>query len=279
MPLTVMKSPKRSLVIVAVSTLVGCSNPGIPATMPDASASALRLFTTSSTLPLVVDLTEAYSDRQMTFEIRSGGFRTVLNHLIEGETPYFISSHLPTPEIKPLWAAPVGQDGVAMIVNPTNTIGNLELNQLREIYQGRVQNWRNLGGPNLELTVFSREEGSETRLEFERLVMGERRTTLAARLITSSDGMINAVAQTPGGIGYVSFAALDSQAKALSIEGVAPTQTTIAQHLYPLRSTLFVIGLNEPEGEYRAFIGWIQSPEGQSVVGESYVPLGVSVEP
>lgn len=276
-----MKPSKHTLVIVAFTTLVSCSSPGVPATIPDASASALRLYATSATLPLVTDLTGAYSgDRQISFETRSGNFRSAFNSLLEGDTAYFISSHLPAPENNavPLWAAPIGQDGVAIIVNRANPVSNLDLDQLREIYQGRVSNWRSLDGENQALIVFSREEGSDTRAEFERLVMGERKTTLAARLVTSSEAVMSAVAQTPGAVGYVSFAAVQPSVRMLSINGVVPTQTNIAEHLYPLRSTLFVLGQGEPEGAYRAFFGWIQSVEGQRIVARQYVPLGLQTD-
>jgi hypothetical protein len=272
-----MKSPKQTLAIVAFTTLVGCSSPTVPATMPDASASMLRLYATSATLPLVIDLTEAYSDRQLTFETRSSSFRTALNSLIEGETPYLFTSHLPSHVPAPdglsfsLWAAPVAQDGIAIIVNPAVPFDQLSLDGLRSLYLGRNETGH-------DLVVFSREEGSDTRAEFERLVMGSRRTTLAARLVTSSETMVSAVAQTPGAVGYVSLAYVTQQVRTLAIDGVAPTPQSIAQHRYPLRLTLFVAGLEEPAGSYRSFIGWIQSPEGQQVVGKRYVPLVLKSE-
>ncbi|HEX2622823.1 MAG TPA: substrate-binding domain-containing protein, partial [Phototrophicaceae bacterium] len=236
-----MKSPKHTLVIVAFTTLVSCSSPGVPATMPDTPAQALRLFATSATLPLVTDLTGAYGDKQLTFETQSSNFQSALTSLLEGgETSYLFTTHLPPPETLTarLWAAPIGQDGIAVIVNPINTVTNLSLDQLREIYQGRVSNWQELGGQNSELVIFSREDTSDTRAEFERLVMGQRRTTLAAQLIVNSSGMIDAVANTPGGIGYVSLAFINQsnqRVQPLKIQGIEPTPAAILEDRYPLR--------------------------------------------
>jgi phosphate transport system substrate-binding protein len=270
-----MKSPKRTLVIVAFTTLVGCSSPGVPATMPDTSVQTLRLYATTATLPLVTDLTGSYGDPQLNFETHSGNLRSALNSLLEGESSYLFTTHLPAPEAFPvtLWAAPVGQDGIAIIVNPVNSVDDLSLDMLREIYQGRISNWRDLGGQDSDLVIFSREDGSDTRAEFDRQVMGQRKTTLAARLIVTSSSMVEAVASTPGGIGYVSLAYLNPSVQALAIQGIIPDQASILANRYPLRSTLFVVGLTEPTATSRAFIGWLQSPTGQSVVARRYSPL------
>lgn len=271
-----MKSPKRTLVIVAFTTLVGCSTPSVPATMPDTSVQTLRLYATTATLPLVTDLTGSYGDTQLNFETHSGNFRSALNSLLEGESSYLFTSHLPAPETFPvtLWAAPVAQDGIAIIVNPTNPVTDLSLDHLREIYQGRIGNWRDLGGQDNDLVIFSREEGSDTRAEFDRQVMGVRKTTLAARLIVNSSGMVEAVASTPGGVGYISLAYINPSVRALAIQGVIPDQAAVFDNRYPLRSTVFVVGLAEPTAGSRAFFGWLQSPAGQQVVARRYSPLG-----
>ncbi|MCU0498249.1 MAG: substrate-binding domain-containing protein [Anaerolineae bacterium] len=268
-----MIAPKRTLVIVAFSTLVGCASPSIPATQPDVTDHALRLYATSATLPLVTDLTGAYG---LTFETQSNPFPATLNNLLEYDTPYIISNHLPTDATTlSLWAAPIAQDGIAVIVNPANPIENLSLDQLRAIYQGRIHHWRDLTGQDQDLMVLSRETGDSTRLEFERLVMGSRPTTFAARLVTSESAMLKLIATTPGAIGYVSAAFLDQTVKPIAINQIALTSDNITQNRYPLRSTLFIIGLAEPpqDSPYRPFIGWIQSPEGQKIVSRHYSPL------
>jgi phosphate transport system substrate-binding protein len=160
-----------------------------------------------------------------------------------------------------------------VIVHPENLLTDLTTEQLRNIYQGYISNWRDLGGTDLDVTVISREGGSGTRAEFEQLVMGERRTTLAAQIAPSSTAMVTSVATQAGGIGYVSMGYLDSRVRALSIDGVPLNVDTVYENTYPLRSTLYFIGLEEPQDDYRVFIGWVQSPEGQAVVARHYAPL------
>lgn len=103
--------------------------------------------------------------------------------------------------------------------------------------------------------------------------MGSRQTTFAARIAPSNLDMVSAVAQTPGGIGYVSLAFVDPRVRAVPIAGVECTLATVRDNTYPLRTTLFVVGLEEPEGLYREFIGWTQSAAGQAVVARRYSPL------
>lgn len=275
-------SPKRTLVIVACSTLVGCSTPGLPATMLDTPDQPLRLYTTQTTLPLVTDLTDAYSHRMTNIELRSGSLRTALNALHSGDVPYIISSHLPPPENgRPsLWAAPIAQDGLTLIVNSANRIQNVSLDEVRDLYQGRVKNWQTLGGSNLDVVLFSSEEGADTRAEFEDLVMGPSRPiTLSARLATSPDSALRYVSATEGGIAYIPLSALStgydaSKIRVLQVDNIPATSFNIAQNRYPLRSTIFIIGLQEPQGSLRAFFGWIQSPDGQLIVRQHYTPLG-----
>lgn len=264
---------KRTLAIVAFTTLVSvsCTGPSIPASTPLKVEEPLRIYTTTAVMPLVNDLTSTYSEQQLSFETRSGNYRFALNQILDGKASYFVTNHLPLDS--PLWAAPIAQDGIAVVVHPDNKIPGLTLDELRAIYQGRVGNWRELGGPDLPLTVISREDGSGTRAEFEGRTMGTRPTTTAARIVPSSAGMIDTVSRSAGSIGYVSLAYLDERVHALPINGVSASQNTIRDNSYPLRSTIYVVGNQEPTGALRTFIGWIQSPEGQAAAARRYSPL------
>jgi phosphate transport system substrate-binding protein len=103
--------------------------------------------------------------------------------------------------------------------------------------------------------------------------MGDRRTKLAAQIAPSSNAVVTSVAGLPSGIGYVSMAYLDASVHSLMIDGAAPTSDAVYNNTYPLRSTLYFVGLEEPQDDYRVFIGWVQSPAGQAVVARHYAPL------
>jgi phosphate transport system substrate-binding protein len=275
-----MRRTKRAIVVV-VFTLVSCSSRALPVATPTSQVTALRLYATTSTLPLVNDLTSAYSrlNPSISFEIASGNYDAMMDHLLSGETPFFLTNHLPPEEATPVVAFPVGQDAIAVIVHPENEVSGLTTEQVRDIYQGWSSNWSEYGGADVPITLFSREDGSGTRAEFESLVMGDRRIARTAQIAPSSRAGVTAVAREPGGISYVSMSFLDDRVRALSIDGVLPTPENVINNSYPLRSFLYIAGLREPDGsepddiDYRAFIGWVQSAEGQAVVARRYAPL------
>lgn len=263
----------RTIAIVAFTLVTSCSTQMIPAATPTTQTTALRLYTTTATLPLARDLTNGYSQAQpnIVFEIASGNYQAMIEQLGEDDSAYFLTNHLPIDS--PLWAAPIGQDGIAVIVHPDNPVSGLSVEQLRVIYQGHITNWHELDGSDLETVVFSRENGSGTRAEFEQLVMGDRRTTQSALVAPSSAAMVASVAAQSQSIGYVSMSYLDSSVRALALDDVEPTLENVYANTYPLRSTLFFAGRHEPEADYRAFIAWTQSVEGQAVVAQHYAPL------
>src|SRR5690606_36976505 len=104
--------------------------------------------------------------------------------------------------------------------------------------------------------------------------------TASAQVAPSSAAMISSVAEQVGSIGYVSMVYVDQTVKMLEIDGVLPSQISVAENIYPLRTTLFIVGAYEPLAEtqpdIRAFIAWMQSPEGQALVAELYVPFSLA---
>ncbi len=267
-----MKPAKRALAMAAL-TLVSCSSPVVPASTPITGAVTLRLYASDATIPLLTDLTTTYSaiNPAIAFDIVTGGSQIILGQLTDNRDGYGFTTHLPENQKWLAW--PVAQSGIAVIVNPNLAVAGLTSSELRRIYLGHIRNWKEVGGPDTDVVLFSREEGSDTRAEFEQQVMGERLTTRSARLAPSSEAMVISVAGELGSIGYVAMGYLNDQVRALEIDGVALTQQSVSENRYPLRSTVFAVGLDEPEGDYRTFIGWVQSPEGQAVVGIRHAAL------
>ena len=266
-------SPRRALVIAVVSTLVGCSTHALPTTAPGTRDNPLRLMVTSSALPLVIDAASAYPDSQFSLEVRTGDYRQAVAALRRGEAHLIVSTHLDATDSTSLWAAPIADDAIALITHLSNPVTDLTAAQIRQIYQGQVTDWRTVGGLTLPLRVISREMGSGIRAEFEQALMGTRRTTGTALAAASSDGVLRLVREMPEALGYVSLAAVDSSVNVLAIDGIIPSLETLADRRYPLRSTVFVIGMAEPEGAARAFIGWLQSPDGQDALKRRYRPV------
>ena len=264
--------PRRALLIAAFTTLVGCSARALPVTAPGTPENPLRIMATTSALPLVMEAAASYNDPELTLEVRSGNYRQALDALRRGEAHLIFTTHLDGADATTLWAAPVAQDAIALVVHPDNPVEALSLMQILQAFQGRITTWAELGGDPLPMIVVSREEGSGIRAEFEQAVMGRRQTTGAALNASSSTGVLHAVADNPGALGYVSLASVDNTVRALAVNGVSPTLESIGNNTYPLRSTVFVAGMTPPAGAPLAFIGWMQSREGQAAFGRLYQP-------
>jgi phosphate transport system substrate-binding protein len=113
--------------------------------------------------------------------------------------------------------------------------------------------------------VVSREGESGTRAAFEEAVMDGRPVTLNAIVQPDSGAMIDAVARTPGAIGYVSRGRLAAAVRPIAVEGIDPAPH---DERYPLRRALYVVSKNEPEGAARDFVRWLLDPDGQQAIAE-----------
>jgi phosphate transport system substrate-binding protein len=151
-----------------------------------------------------------------------------------------------------LWMEPVARDGIAVIVHPASTFSGIDLAQLREIFHGRVQERQ-----GVVLTIVSREDGSGTRAAFESLVLDGQDATLNAVLMPSNEAVVDYVASTPAAIGYASTCCVDDRVRALPVEGVPPTEETIASGSYPLCRERYLASSGEPTGEARQFAQWL----------------------
>lgn len=269
-----MGKARRALAVVAL-TLASCSGQLLPASTPTLEVTALRLYVTTPMIPLINALTAAYSrvNPAAIFEINTGNYEAMVEQVLLDDDAYLLTNYLPPEEDSPLIALPVAKDGIAVIVHPSNGVTNLTINRVRGIYQGWINRWSEVGGADMPITVISREDGSGTRMIFENLVMGDRRTTMTAQIAPSSAAVVASVARSPGAVGYVSMSALDASVRALRIENIAPTLENVASSAYPLRALVYFAGLREPQGVFRHFVGWAQSPEGQLVIGQQYAPL------
>jgi len=273
-----MKPVQRTFAIVALTTtLVSCGVRNSPATTPTLTAIPPRVSATTATYPLMNDLLRAYGDGSSAYvlELYPANHRTRLDDLQNNRTQYFATHHIP--QNQSLWAAPIAQDGIAIITHPQTNLHNVTLDQLRQIYSGEWLKWADVGASGEDIVAFSREEGSGIRAELERMVMGNRRTTANARLVFTEAQMVKHISETVGAIGYVSWGYLntltDPNISVISVNDISPSLTTIYDHVYPLTNTIYIVGNSEPQDDTRVFLGWIQSSDGQTVVMQSFVPL------
>lgn len=167
-------------------------------------------------------------------------------------------------------------DGLAIILHPSNPLGALRIDQLAQIFSGKLQNWAQLGGKNGPITLYARDDNSGTYDTFKELVLSAHGTTLAAsaRRFESSEALSDAVSQDPHGIGFIGLPYI-RQAKAVAIaagesQAMLPSATLIATEDYPLSRRLFLYNQPDLSNPWaKALVGFAHSPRGQAIVAHS----------
>ncbi len=160
----------------------------------------------------------------------------------------------------------VARDGLAVVVHSSNPLAGLKLDEVRAIFSGGIRNWRVLGGPDGEITVVTREEGSGTRGAFQEMVMKKDRIFKGA-ITEDSNGTVRAiVAQDPNAVGFISLGLVDKSVKAVALDGVMPSDENILKGGYRLVRPFLFLTRGEPDGLAAEFIDFIQSEEGQALV-------------
>lgn len=268
---------RRTIIILSLA-LASCRGPSVPVS-PSPEIVSLRLLADSATSPLLQDLISTYRRPgvEIVQNLQTGEIGTIVEWLKNQDVPYALVDYVPDQGLdKVFWSTPVGEDGIAIVVHPSNPIADLTAAQLRTIWQGRAANWNLLGGPDLPLTVVARDETSSAAAVIQSMVLGDRRVTRAARLATTSQAVIDIVSADPGAIGYVSMGYLSSRVRALPLDGILPTPETVTSGQYPLRTPIVFVGLHEPgDDNYRAFFAWAQSQAGQAIVRHRYGSLAI----
>ncbi len=167
-------------------------------------------------------------------------------------------------------------DGLAIIVHPDNPLSTLTVAQVAQLFAGEVSNWRELGGADMAVKLFARDDHSGTYDTFKELVLGSQGKTLAlrARRYESNDQLSQDVSKVPGAIGFVGLASVGS-AKPLAIadgdsQPMAPTSASIATEDYPLSRRLFLYARpGEQSAQLQAFIAYVHGAAGQAIVERS----------
>ncbi len=173
-----------------------------------------------------------------------------------------------------LVAHPFAVDGVAAVVHPDNPVTALSTAQIRGVFAGTVTNWKELGGPDEPIHVYSRDEASGTREVFWKKLLGKGSVTDGANVVASNGAMKAAVSRDRQAIGYVSIGHVDASVQALTTDGVAPTQDNAKSGAYPVVRTLYMNTRGEPTPLVRAFLDYVRGPEGAEIVRASgYLPL------
>jgi len=166
-----------------------------------------------------------------------------------------------------LQAFTIARDAIAIVANPGVKPVNLTKDQVRDIFSGKITNWKQVGGDDAAIVVVAREEGSGTRAAFEEMVMGKDAAIVNTAILQNSNGAVRTtVASTPNSIAFLSLGYLDKSVQPLSINGVLPSLETASNGTYPIVRPLLYLTKGEPKPLAKAFIDYTLSKEGQDLV-------------
>jgi phosphate transport system substrate-binding protein len=186
----------------------------------------------------------------------------------------------------------IARDAIAVIVNPENPVSQLTLKQISDLYSGKINNWKEVGGDDRPVVRLSRETNSGTHVYFLETVLrlgnSDDKTlfSMDTLLLPSSEGIIAELRQNPNAIGYDGLGYVPKDLKMIAIaeeEGssyVLPSIETVNDKSYPIARDLYMYTNGEPTGLVKEYLDWIISPEAQEIVAElGFVPASLTPDP
>ncbi len=170
---------------------------------------------------------------------------------------------------------PVAYDAIAVIVHPSNPVSSLTKEQVKAIFQGRITNWREVGGPDMEIGLVNRDEASGTREAFWKIVLDKERFDPTAVVLPGTGQVRSVIAQAPRAIGYISLGFVTDDVKALAIDGVRPSEETVVSGTYPISRILHFFTKGEPTGPTKRYIEFVLSADVQEriVRDAGFIPV------
>lgn len=242
-----------------------------PPLTPEPEGTVLRLGVASSATALTELAAEAYRADGVFVAFVAGNQTALLADLAAGQLDGLLLHHIPAGNEN--WFNPVAVDGLVIVVHPDNPVSSLTLGEVQAVFNGRITNWASLGGPDQPIQLISREAGAGTRTLLNRRVLAEQRLDINALVVGSDEEMLSTVATDPQAIGYSMMGtSVGVDVKLLAIDDIPATRNEVGSQRYPLTTPLYYLHNHpdEPEGQLRHFLAWLQSPEGQQVVGAVY---------
>ena len=256
-------------------------------------SSKIEIVGSTTVLPIASRAAERFekfkSSHRLRILVNAGGSGVGIHSVARGRSDIGMTSREITQserkrfEGSHLKVHTVGLDAVACVVSSEvydAGVHDLTRQQIRDIYLGKIKNWKDVGGPDQKIVVVDKERHRGTRHVFMNFIFGNPiPKTPGTLLVTGSNNEEQAkIAQSDSAIGMLSYAWINDEVKAIAIRDgnnvVIPTRETIRKRNYPIVRNLSFITAGEPDGEVKAFLEFVKSPEGQQMIEESgYIPF------
>jgi phosphate transport system substrate-binding protein len=263
------------VLVTAVWLTVGCQTQEYGLREP------LKIAGSTTLEPALEELALMYMEQHPDVDVtvRGGGSTIGIEGVVNNALHIGMSSRGLRDEEKSAWpglqAIPVAYDGLAVVINRqvrNGGVSELTLEQIEQIWRGEIVNWQEVGGPDLPIVVYERAPESGTQVVFEELVLGgplTERDHLGGS-VSSSEDVIRAVTEEPGGVSALSFGLLTLEVVGVPIRDgeqlLVPNEENVLSGVYPLRRELYLLTNGAPEGTVAEFLALVLSPEGQQKI-------------
>lgn len=224
---------------LALAVFTGCSE----------SAQTVSTDGSTSMEKVIGFLSEAYMEKHDNVKVTYNptGSGSGIQAVLEGRCDIGLASrNLKDEEKAELNETVVAIDGIAIVVNPENPVADLSVEQIAQIYTGEIANWTDVGGNDAPIVCIGREAASGTRDGFESITKTAEKCKYSQEL-TSTGDVIQTVSSNPNAIGYASLASVKDSVKAVSIEGVTPTEETILEGSYKIQRNFVLVTKKDTE--------------------------------
>ena len=244
--------------VLMVSALAGC--------LPQQKGGTVNTDGSTSMADVMGALTEAFKEKEpdITVNYSGTGSGSGISGVLDGTCDIGLSSReLKQEEVdQGAVAHVVALDGVAVVVNPKNTVTNLTTQQIADIFTGKITNWLDLGGADAPIAVYGREDGSGTRSAFEEIV-GVEGACVYTNEYGSTGDVIGNVASNENAIGYASLSAVNDTVAAVKVNGVAPSEATVKDGSYTIQRPFVMVTKDgvELSKAAQAFLDFASSEE------------------
>jgi phosphate transport system substrate-binding protein len=235
-------------------------------------------------LPIAQGTLEAFMKKhpEVQISLSGGGSGEGIKALIDKTTDIATSSReikkeevelAKTKNVNPV-ANVVANDAIVPVVHPKNKVTNLSIDQLSQIYQGKITNWKEVGGEDLKIIVISRDSSSGTFESWDHFVMKKAKVAPQAQMLASNGAIVTAVAKNRYAIGYLGIGYVNKSLKPLQVNGITASIQTALSKEYPMSRELYMYTDGDATGDVAKYIAFVKSAEGQKiVVKEGFVPL------
>ena len=276
-----MKNMTNNMMMVLVACLVALCLAGGHIAFADES---IVIKGSTTVLPVAQVASEAYMKAHpgVNISLSGGGSGNGIKALIDGSTDianasrFIKDKEVKLAQGKGIYPVPhrIAIDAIVPIVHVDNPVADLSAEQLSLIYQGKIKNWKEVGGKDLKIVVVSRDTSSGTYEVWEEKILHKAKVTPRAQLQASNGAVIQTVSKNRYAIGYIGLGYLNTTVKATMVNGIEATIETALSGTYPIARPLFMFTNGWPRGIVSDFINFVVSTEGQKLVRmEGFVPL------